>query len=244
MANVQHYSFWLWQYEVRSSKPIKCKRFQNKNDADPSLAISYVDGVEITNKLPAELIIRWIINGTFDPIGPSLSDNEWYKRSCYNISGDIFIPPICNYAMGNFQIEIDCLAPIDKLVQELKMIIAWQRHKLLFPQCKTQEDIDNLSNEYNSILECATRDLDEFLTKDKASIQKDGDKRAIGLWLFDYCKEQSCGSPTAIDELRKTGYLQKLKYEDEYSDKRRQLRSLLRNAQLCIESCEVLPITR
>lgn len=244
MANVQHYSFWLWQYEVRSDKPIQSKRFRNKNNSDPNLAISYVDGVELKNKIPAEYIFEWIIGGTFDPIGPSLSDDEWYRRSCYNISSDIFIPSIYNKSAGNFQVEIDCFAPIDKIISEIKMIIAWEKHKTMIGQCKTQEDIDELSTECNSILESAKNELDEFLVRDKAVIQKDGEKRAIGLWLFDYCKSNSCGSPAAIESLRKTGYLQRLKYEDDNADKGRQLRILLRNATLCIEACEVLPITR
>jgi hypothetical protein len=244
VANLQHYSFWLWQYEVRSDKPIQYKRFRNKNNADPNLGISYVDGVEIKNKISPDMILQWVINGTFDPIGPSLSDDDWFKRSCHNISRDVFIPAIYNKDAGNFQVEIDCLAPIEKLIPELKMIIVWQKHKVSQAHCKTQEEIDELSNECNEILESAKNELDEFLVNDKATIQKDGDRRAIGLWLFDYCKDNSCGSPAAIEALRKTGYLKRLKYEDENSDKQRQLRSLLKNSRLCIETCEVIPITR
>uniref|UniRef100_I2PZB8 Uncharacterized protein n=1 Tax=Desulfovibrio sp. U5L TaxID=596152 RepID=I2PZB8_9BACT len=62
--------------------------------------------------------------------------------------------------------------------------------------------------------------------------------RAIGLWLFDYCKQQNCGCPTGIEALRKTGYLERLKYNKDP----RHFDRLLSNARACVEACKVLPI--
>jgi hypothetical protein len=235
MASIQYYSFWLWQYEVRSEKPLEEKTFRNHNYADPNTVNVSASGTEFTNKIPQDLIIQAIINNEFTPCGPSIS-SEISARSCLKLSKGL--------NESNLFIAIKYNAPLEKLIPEMKMLIAMQRQWAVTKKIEiTEEDRIKAGLEATLIYQQAEEELNAYFVKDKPNIHKEGAQRALGLWLFDYCQKRSCGCPTAYAALEKTGYLEKLNYgKKDSKNEERHFARLLKNARDCIAACEVLPI--
>lgn len=236
----QQYSFWLWQYEARSESPSCLKTFKGRDFSHEGCP---------SNIISPDEIIKSIIDDSFSPTGPSVAclghhNPSVEKLNCYD-SIPVTIEMI-QKAHRKIPVAVNINEDNERLLRDFMCFITTYKYNEYVDMISKHPHIrdGSMLQKLSDDMVKAGERLNSLLLNKRKAVRRDGVSRALGLWLFEYCKHNLCGSQTAIKALRKTGYLQRLKYEDNNTDKERQLRSLLRNATLCIEACEVLPITR
>ncbi|MEA4856546.1 hypothetical protein [Solidesulfovibrio sp.] len=115
-----------------------------------------------------------------------------------------------------------------QFIRIYKLVVGLQHMK---SESKEHVDYDKLEE-----IDC---DIEYYIltSNKKISYSPRGDTaRMIGLWLYDYCKENDCGGPTAITELRRTVFLNKLGID---SKQDREFQRWLVGTHKCIADSEV-----
>lgn len=230
----QQYCFWLWQYEARSESPNHLKTFKGRDFSHEGCP---------NNVISPDEIVESIVSGSFSPIGPSVAGLGYRypsieKLHCYD-SIPVTVEMI-QKVHKKIPVAININEDNDMLLGDYMCFITTYKHNEYvemvskYPHARDDSVLKKLSDD---MVEADER-LNSLLLNKRKAVRKDGVSRALGLWLFDYCKQQKCGCPTGIEALRKTGYLERLKYKKDP----RHYDRLLSNARACVEECKVLPI--
>jgi hypothetical protein len=232
--------FWRWEYRRRGEDPATASESQY------GFFGLYLSSTELLDDLSKD-IIRFpspYIGVSFEecrPLHPEMMESKlpWGAKQWV----DLFYTILRKFNIISDSMQrlfvIDFSKDINVVLRELEYFY-WE---LVESERFNSKGISN--KEVQKIGFEKLWEIEELQEKTKSSMMKtpteNGHKtRAIGLWLWDYIKENKCNQQQAIVSLESTGYLPKLHLSPGDED----LRFYLRRTTACIDAGEILPFTK